>query len=245
MTTTLKPFRKAAGKAKQTNPARHADHQPEPNHPRPADDLLALDLKDPLSRFDLSEGQERQAILNSANPALREVLAQVGHWLLKESRDNILNRYALGALLRRVYQDEREARGSVYGAGAIDKIRRFFHWDEGTAYHALRVAEAFTREEVERLAALRLANGRPLYFGHLLNLAAAPEGDRAALLERVLSESMTVGELHQHVHRIRPKEQPAAPETRGRPLAVPRNLDALLRQQGNLAKDFLNRDREV
>src|SRR5262249_8065998 len=76
---------------------------------------------------------------------------------------------------------------------------------------------------------------------HIELLCSIPTREqRQELLARTVKESWHTRELAYEIHQI-PELKPKGEDGRGRPLAVPRDLDALLRQQVRCAEDFLNR----
>jgi hypothetical protein len=187
-----------------------------------------------------------EAILDKSPPALREKVTWIRNYFEDEWRRSIVGRYQVAVIIREIYDDVTDSKGSVYGANAVEAIKESFGWDDGIIYKALHVADAFTPEQIDGMAGLRLPGGRPLSYSHVVALAAVDdEGRRQKLLARTVKEGWTSRKL------VNAAELPADPQPgekedrRGRPLARPRDLDAVLDQQASFAEDFLNRDQQV
>ena len=191
--------------------------------------------------------QERaEAILDESPPPLRERVAWIRRTFEDDWRRSIVSRYRVAVVVREIYDDVTGNRGSVYGARAVEAIKKAFGWDDGVIYQALHVADAFTPEQIEAITRMRLPGGRPLSYSHVVALACVEDGDRRKkLLDRAVKEGWTSRKL------VNAVDQPATPQPgnkedrRGRPLAKPRDFDAALDQQAHFAQDFLNRDEQV
>lgn len=210
----------------------------------PTDDSIT-DLAVEPYLGDRDDPSGRWAIWAEANGPMRSAIREAALWLAGEHRDTLVRRYRLAELVKRLDDDQLEGRGRRYGSCAVSRLARFFGQDRHMVYAALRLAKAYTREEVECLSGVTLAGGRPLSYYHvelLSGLDTKAQRDEALLL--VVGGGWTTDDLARHVHRER---LPAKREGdgRGRPMAVPRDLDGLLRQQSRCAGDFLERSRRV
>src|SRR5262249_4707130 len=134
---------------------------------------------------------------------------------------------------------------AVYGAKAIAAIKQAFGWDDGVIYQALHVADAFTPQQIEEITRMRLPGGKPVSFSHVVALSGVEdEGRRQKLLKQAVREGWTSKKLANAAQYQAP-EPGKREERRGRPLAKPRDFDAVLDQQASFAQDFLNRDEQV
>jgi hypothetical protein len=190
--------------------------------------------------------QERaEAIIRESPPALGEKIAWIRDTLEDDWRRSVVCRYQVAVLIREIYDDVTDHNGAVYGAKAIAAMKQAFGWDDGVIYQALHVADAFTPQQIEEITRMRLPGGKPVSFSHVVALSGVEdEGRRQKLLKQAVREGWTSKKLANAT-------QSQAPETgkredrRGRPLAKPRDFDAVLEQQSSFAQDFLNRDEQV
>jgi hypothetical protein len=190
--------------------------------------------------------ERAEAILAESPPLLRERVAWIRHTFEEDWRRSIVSRYQVAVVIRDIYDDVTENKGSVYGAKAVEAIKKAFGWDDGVIYQALHVADAFTPEQIEAITRMRLPGGGALSYSHVVALAAVEdEGRRKKLLDRTVKEGWTSRKL------VNAVGQPATPQPgnkedrRGRPLARPGDFDAVLDQQAHFVQDFLNRDEQV
>src|SRR5262245_61983654 len=178
--------------------------------------------------------QERaEAIISESPPALGEKIAWIRDTLEDDWRRSVVCRYQVAVLIREIYDDVTDNHGSVYGAKAIAAIKKAFGWDDGVIYQALHVADAFTPEQIEDITRMRLPGGKPVSFSHVVALSGVEdEGRRQKLLKQAVREGWTSKKLANAAGQC-----PQAPETgkreerSGRPLAKPRDFDAVLEQQ--------------
>ena len=197
---------------------------------------------------DLFEGPmaRRATALATMPEPLREKIRWIEDWFKEDTRHNILSRYELGSQIVEVYDDVHERQGGRYGARAVEEIKRYFDWDRTTIYIALAVASVFTREEVVRMAAIVRPNGSPIPFGYLVHLADVEDTDRReTLLSQAVAECWTCNELHYKVRAIVGEKVKPTEERGGRPMAVPKNFDAVLVQQTAAAENFFDRSAKV
>lgn len=213
--------------------------------PLPAAALTLDPATDPLLTRYVNEDEGRRQIWQAANEAFRGVLVKVGEWFLNVYRVDILQRYQLAELLKKVHDDHARNCERRYGSYAVRRLVQFFRWEVSTLYAALRLAEAYTRQEIEAVSLLRLQDGRPLSYYHVELLAHLNDRQvREDLLRQTLAGCWSTRELAFRIHQLASRAKKET-DGRGRPLAVPRNLDALLRQQDRTAEDFLNRSLKV
>src|SRR4051794_18282016 len=92
---------------------------------------------------------EAEAILDESPPALTEKVTWIRNTFEREWRQGVVTRYQVAVIIRDIYDDVTDNNGSVYGARAVEAIKKSFGWDDGVIYHALHVAEAFSPEQIE------------------------------------------------------------------------------------------------
>jgi hypothetical protein len=188
--------------------------------------------------------ERAETILSESPPALREKIDWIRTTVEDEWRRSIVSRYQIAVVIKEVYDDVNGNKGSVYGARAVEAIKKALGWDDGVIYQALRVAGAFTPGQIEDMARMRTAGGRPLSVSHVVALAGVEdEGRRRSLLDRTVREGWTTRKLVNAA--ACGAESGAARERRGRPLARPKDFDAVLDQQAHFVQDFLDRDGQV
>jgi hypothetical protein len=196
-------------------------------------------------QHEMAQG-EAEALMNESPLALREKITWIRDYFEDEWRRSIVGRYQVAAVIREIYDDVADNGGAVYGAKAVEAIKKAFGWDEGIIYQALHVADTFTLEKIQTIAQMRLPGGRPLSYSHVVALSRVEdERHREKLLKQVLREGWTARKLTNSVDRAASPEPGKPPERRGRPLAKPRDFDAVIDQQASFAQDFLNRDDQV
>jgi hypothetical protein len=89
-----------------------------------------------------------------------------------------------------------------------------------------------------------MSNGEPLCYYHVQLLSSITDRKtRNKMLERTLDESLSTRDLDHHIQNLPLPTK--GEETRGRRLAVPRNLNDVILQQDRSADDFLNRSEKV
>jgi hypothetical protein len=114
--------------------------------------------------------EEADTIMIDSPPILREKLEWVRACFQDEWRRSFLIRYQIAVVIRDIYDDVKDNKGKMYGAKAVDAIKKMLGWDDGVIYQAINVANAFTPEEIEKVTQMRLPGGRPLSFGHVVVL---------------------------------------------------------------------------
>jgi hypothetical protein len=188
--------------------------------------------------------EKRARILQDATPALRAELDWFQDWFDKEFRHSLLSRRELGNRYKKIYDDTTTGR-NTYGVHAVEQISEYFGWDDGVIYNSMKFARLFTEEEVRHLTELRMPDGRLLSFTHIVQvLSIADRAKRKELIDQAVAEGWTSKQL---AYEISPDLKPKKPITdrRGRPLAIPRDFDAVLSQMESFADDFLNRADKV
>jgi hypothetical protein len=187
-----------------------------------------------------------EALLRQSPPALRNKIDWIRATIDDEWRRSIVNRYQVAVVIKDIYDDVTENKGSVYGAKAVEAIKKALGWDDGIIYQALHVADAFTPEQIEAMTQMRLPGGRPLTYSHVVELARVEdEGRREKLLRQAVTEGWTTRKLTNAVDLTTGPERNNPRERRGRPLARPKDFDGVLDQQAHFAEDFLNRNDQV
>ena len=90
-----------------------------------------------------------------------------------------------------------------------------------------------------------MPNGQLLSFSHVMQVLSVVDREkRKELIDQAVAKSWTCDQL---AFEIAPELKPKKPinDGRGRPLAIPRNFDAVLAQMEAFADDFLNRAEKV
>ena len=166
--------------------------------------------------------------------------------LSRKNGGSIVNRYQIAAIIREIYDDVKDNNGTVYGARAVKVIKKAFGLDDTFIYQALHVAETFTPEQIEEMARMRLPGGKPVCYSHVVALSRVEDNsDREKLLKKTVKEGWTTRQLDNAVNRVVSSEPGQPEERRGRPLAKPKDFDAVLDQQVHFVEDFLSRNEEV
>jgi hypothetical protein len=190
--------------------------------------------------------EQAEVLMDESPPALREKITWIRNYFEDEWRRGIVGRYQVAAVIREIYDDVTDNKGAVYGAKAVKVIKKVFGWDDGIIYQALHVADTFTPEQIENIALMRLPGGRPLSYSHVVALSKVEdEHHREKLLKQTIRDGWTAQKLTNAVDRAASPEPSKPPERRGRPVAKPRDFDAVLDQQGSFAQDFLSRNDKV
>ncbi len=187
-----------------------------------------------------------ETILSESPPALREKVEWIRGSFADEWRRGLVSRYQVAVVIREIYDDVTDNKGSVYGARAVEAIKKAFGWDDSVVYQALHVADAFTPEQIEAVTQMRLPGGRPLSYSHVVVLSRVEdERRREQFLKQTVKEGWTTRKLTSAVD-LAASPEPGKPQVRrGRPLAKPRDFDAVLDQQADFAEDFLSRNDQV
>lgn len=121
---------------------------------------------------------------------LRSALNRLRDELNDADREDVMARYAVASICVEV-KDE-----TKYGEKGLDFLESELDMGHSTLYRYAKVAEAWTYEEFQKLAARLNAKGRTLSWSHWELLAAQKDGRRrSALLDRTLKESLSVRDL--------------------------------------------------
>src|SRR5205823_4591480 len=132
----------------------------------------------------------REKILQSMNPACRKKLECLEKWLRDLVHTSLRKRYELGLQVQELYNDEKKG-GKIYGKGAIEKICKLLHWDDGVIRLSLRFVQTFSRDDLERLCEIRLPSGVPLSYSHVRELLEVKDSARRQeLIDRTTAEGL-------------------------------------------------------
>ena len=202
------------------------------NNPKAAQSSDSPRRKTPLEILEERE-HDPKYILKTMNPELRKVYEDLREWDEKELRRTILSRYELGQQLIPVEEDD----GFRYGQEAMKKLSIALGWTDSLLYDALRFCRSYTREQAESLCEMRTSSGRPLTWTHIRALISLTAVERQEMLLRTLAEDWTTDNLAEQIAQAHPKKSGAQSPR----LHVPRDLDAVIREQDGLAEKFLER----
>src|SRR4051794_11449651 len=103
--------------------------------------------------------EQAENLIDESPPALREKVEWIRNYLDDEWRRSITGRYQLALVIKQVYDDVKENNGAVYGARAVDALKKAFGWKEGIIYQALHVADTFTPQQIDEITRMRLPDG--------------------------------------------------------------------------------------
>lgn len=149
---------------------------------------------------------------------------------------NILARYELGEIVRRMLGDEKR-----YGDTAIVNLAKLLGEATTTLYNVKNFATTYTRSEVETLMSRAETQGGRLTWSHF-ELLSSLSGDaqankaRARLEKEVVREKLSVRDLHQKIQHRR------SSRPRGtRPPQIPRSPLTGLGQQRRTVIGVINR----
>jgi hypothetical protein len=188
-------------------------------------------------------------LLTNATPALKDKINWIIAWCKKDARQSLLSRWDLGAQIAEVIQD-RETRGcKVYGSKAFHAIAVFSGEAESSLRICAKMARFYTRGQIADLSETVMNDGvTPLSFSHMRAVLALDdpktgEHDREEAINLTLTRCWTSEQLANYVKEK--TEGRNSGNSAGRPLAVPRNLDALIHQQMSYADDFEKRNVKV
>jgi hypothetical protein len=107
----------------------------------------------------------------------------------------------------------------------------------------MKFAKAFTKEQIDELCATPMSNGKIISYTVLRVLATVEsKKKRDKLLKNAIEQCWTSSEASNAVRGARANTEK---ETRGRPLMIPKDLNALVRQQERPIKDFIDRSEEI
>lgn len=154
----------------------------------------------------------RLVALDDMTESLKVVARKIDQKLEIETRGLLLLRYDVARLLHAVWED-----ATSYGACAIELLSHYLGIDSVVLYDLRGLAPAFSREEVEQLARRRMSNGARISPAHLMKIAREPRKDRAALLERVFEQSLTLIQLSRRLAAEKKQEKALRAERRSDP----------------------------
>lgn len=187
--------------------------------------------------------ETRTRIWEKANPKLREEIEWFKNEFERIARDSLRWHYAIGLRFRKIYDDEKSGR-RTYGLSAVKRIAAYFQLDVTVLYHCLKLANEFTQAEFDKLCELRMSNGQPISYSHALLFSSVKAPERQRIIDSSVAQSWTCERILQEIEPESKKNKPPN-DGRGRPLAIPRDLDSMLNQIGSFADDFLERATRV
>jgi hypothetical protein len=197
-----------------------------------------------LKHRDARERAEWQ--IQQAPPILAKKIDFIRNVFEDEWRRSLVGRYQVAVIIKEIYDDVNDNNGAVYGAKAVEVLKDLFGWDKFVIYQAIHVAETFTPEQIEEMASLRTPLGKPVSYSHVMALATVEDDrQREELLKNAVKEGWSAQKLTNAVALSRPQDPDKVVDRRGRPLAKPKDFDAVLNQQELFAKDFLSRNLDV
>jgi hypothetical protein len=184
--------------------------------------------------------QVRERIYLAANPALRKELDWFQNWFDRGFRDSIKTRWELAQRIKANYDDVIGNRGRRYGLHAVEMIRKYFGWDEGTIFSSIRLASLFDQEEIDVLCELRMPDGQPLSFTYMHPLSAIPRAKRKKMIQKAVAENWTSRDFDRYVFY---DELPAkrGKGGRGRPIGKTKTFDEVVAQIDAFIEDFMDR----
>ena len=180
------------------------------------------------------EASEREQILEKMCPALKEKLEFCQNWMKQELGRSLRSRYELGQQVLELYRDETNNKARVYGRGAIDRICKILHWDDGLIRLSLRFAQSYTPQQVEEMCSCLLPNGQPLSWSHVRCLVTVEDKkQRQMFLDQTLEEGWTCTELAREMKIL---DRGGMEEKRGRPPKMPKDFDGAIALQKQSAE---------
>lgn len=189
--------------------------------------------------------EQRADLLAEANQALLSKVDWVVNWYRRDTRHSLVSRWQLGEQIAEVMDDQSNNGCRLYGAKAFQTIAAFSGEAEGSLRMCARLAEAYTLRDIERIADMTMADGvTPLSFSHVrvvLSIEDRKERDKA--LARACENCWTSDDLARHVRGQ--SDERKASDGRGRPIAVPKTVGAVIAQQLSFAEDFEKRNVRV
>lgn len=111
-------------------------------------------------------GRDLSQLGRELNPELEKACDRVQELLRRSDARDIVDRHAIGCIVRDVRSAEH-----AYGHGAVGKLARAVGRDVDTLYEYADVAETWSETEIVRLAERKSTLGVPLSFSHLVALS--------------------------------------------------------------------------
>lgn len=186
--------------------------------------------------------QRKEEVLKEMNPKLRKLRAEILTEIERLAEANILARYEIGI---RVKESTNE---KTYGTGAVERLAESFgkQFTADQLLQCRRLAQAFSRSQIEKLANRKTSGGNLVSYTHLAVLAGLPPDKRHEFQKRIFKEDLTTDELMAAVQADlgRRKNKKSEGGALGRPLAVPKTITAGLAQIGKFQAE-IHRRRKV
>jgi hypothetical protein len=188
-----------------------------------------------------AQHQKQEKYLKDLSAEAQQNARWVDDWFAKETKNTLKSRFELGQHVKLIYDAKKDRRRS-YGDEVIEGLCHVFDWDTAVVYGSLRLTD-FSKEKIEELCNNPMSNGKIITFSHLRVLAGVKnEKKRERFLKQTLEIGWTVAELTAAVQNARGKN---VDEARGRPLKLPKDLPALVRQQERPVNEFLRRSEQI
>lgn len=201
-----------------------------------------------LSKFpDNSETlrSHQLALLDKANKALKDKVGWVVDWYKEDARHSLQSRWDLGAQVAEIINDEDKENCKRYGKKAFATLAAFSGEAEGSLRLCARLATIFSANRIRELSEMVMADGiTPLSFSHIrCVLSLDTEEARQTAINLALERCWTCDELSRYVLSLDKKKK--GNNTQGRPVAKPKDLSGIIRQQMSFAEDFEKRNLQV
>lgn len=183
---------------------------------------------------------EKTQALNRMCDQAKSIAKAIEKKLLKVNSTAVLTQYDIGEAIKLVHADP-----TRYGANAVADIAAYLGLSNGAAqlYNLQKFATVFTRQLVAEKGEAAIAAGTRLTTEHWLQLSRiVDDDDRAAMLERAISEGMSASLLEQYI-RSGEGGEAVTPRGGGRRPAVPQNAMLVVHKFGTLAQSFVRFER--
>lgn len=186
----------------------------------------------------------QQELMEVANEALKLKVQWIQEWTQRTAREGLMSRWELGTQLVEVIEDRERHGCRTYGEGSLITLAVFAGEPEWSLRTCARLAQLFTRGQMEDMAEQTLANGQPLSFSHIrVALAIDDPGERQLAINLAIQNSWTSDQLGKYVVMQNGGSKSNNPV--GRPVGKPKNASAAIRQQLQYADDFEKRNATV
>ncbi len=139
----------------------------------------------------------RMEVFKQMKPELQAVAKRFEDKTKDGALGVLMLQYNMGAQLKDVVASEEK-----YGTGAVKQLATYLSIPGGAAtlYSIMNFASAFDKEYVKTQTMRPMSNGGYLSLMHWIHLTKlSDEGKRTKLLERVLKESMSTGDLEREI----------------------------------------------
>lgn len=184
--------------------------------------------------------KEPESVLDSMNPELKAVREQIVSEVVTHSARNLEFYWRMGKRLEAVRSNPAKFGGSLKVAGKalspIDALAvSIGRSGSQIVYKSLRFVEIYPNEkELQRICSIRV-NERPLTWSHVILLCTiADPVEREEIEQRIVAEGIDdASDLHQILQEARGRQGAG-----GRPLSVPKNLNAAISQVAKQSRLF-------